>query len=165
LGILYHVVKEEHISNLLEKVSKQIPSSRIKAYNLAMSGLPEAIPLLLEQMQNLEDAKYCAEAFSIITGADLEKDDLIRIKPLSEEEEILLSRTQKEDEWTAFYEDDLPLPDVELLMQWWQNYKNQFVQGHRYLAGKIITVENLKEIQQHANQTQRAMAELILGNT
>jgi len=73
LGILYHVVKEEHILELLHEVSKKIPSSRIKAYNLAMAGLPEAIPLLLKQMANIEDAKYCAEAFSIITGVDLDK--------------------------------------------------------------------------------------------
>ena len=163
LGILYHVVKEEHILELLHEVSNKIPSSRIKAYNLAMAGLPEAIPLLLKQMENIEDAKYCAEAFSIITGVDLEKEDLTRMEPLSDEEEELLMRTQKEDSWTSFYEDDLPLPDTALLTQWWQKHQNRFEKGVRYLSGKRFTQENLHEIITYGNQVQRYIAKTILA--
>lgn len=160
--MLYHVVKEEHIGDLLHEVSTRIPSSRIKAYNLAMAGLPEAIPLLLRQMYRLEDAKYCAEAFSLITGVDIEEEDMSRQMPLSEEEEAIIIQSQKEDEWTAFYEDDLPLPDVKRLEEWWQKHQKDFMSGIRYLSGKPINEANLRYIFEQGNSLESELAILVL---
>ena len=162
LSMLYHVVKEEHIGDLLHEVSTRIPSSRIKAYNLAMAGLPEAIPLLLRQMYRLEDAKYCAEAFSLITGVDIEEEDMSRQMPLSEEEEAIIIQSQKEDEWTAFYEDDLPLPDVKRLEEWWQKHQKDFMSGIRYLSGKPINEANLRYIFEQGNSLESELAILVL---
>ncbi len=163
LGLLYHVLKEEHLYDALRYVADNIPSVRIKVYNLAMAGLPEFIPSLLKQMENLADSRYCAEAFCMITGVDLEEEDLSRQEPLSQEEEAILAESQKEDEWSTFYEDDLPLPDVTLLRQWWQKHQHQFIQGERYLSGRLITQENLIYIAEHANQLHKKIAERILS--
>jgi len=162
LTLLYSVVKDEKIASLLEDVSKQTLSPRIKAYNLAMAGYPEAIPILINQMQKLDHALYCGEAFSFITGVDLEDADLIRVANLSEEEEETLMQSRKADEWTQSYEEDLPLPDVALVKAWWQTHQQSFVQGTRYLAGKTYTQENLENIKETGTQAQRKVAGLVL---
>lgn len=162
LSLLYHVIKDDRINDALHHVAEHIPSARIRAYSLAMAGLPESVPLLLEQMKNLEDSRHCAEAFCIITGIDMEEEDLSRNEPLSQEEEAILVQSQKEDEWSIFYEDDLPLPNIALLGQWWKKHQHQFIRGERYLSGKLITQENLIDITEHANQLHKKIAEKIL---
>lgn len=146
LALLYGVVKEDKITSVLQDVTKQTLSPRIKAYNLAMVGYPEAIPILIKEMEKFDHALYCGEAFSFITGVDLTEADLIRVSNLSDEEESLLRQSGKTDEWTQSYEEDLPLPDVALVKAWWQTHQHNFVQGTRYLAGKTLTQENLEDI-------------------
>jgi len=162
LGLLYQVVKEENISSVLQEVAKQTLSPRIKAYNLAMAGYPEAIPILIKEMERLEHALYCGEAFSFITGVDLVDADLVRVDNINKEEEMILRASGKTDEWTQSYEEDLPFPDVELVKTWWQNHQQSFIQGTRYLAGKTYTQENLEDIKEIGNQSQREVARLIL---
>ncbi len=162
LTLLYHVIKEEKVSSVLQQVAKQTLSPRIKAYNLAMAGYPEAIPLLIKEMEKLDHALYCAEAFSFITGVDLADADLIRVDTISEEEESILRESGKTDEWTQNYEEDLPLPDVAHVKVWWQKHQHHFLKGTRYLAGKRLTQENLEAIKETGTQTQQQVARLIL---
>jgi len=162
LVLLYAVVKEDKIYSVLQNVAKQMLSPRIKAYNLAVAGYPEAIPILIKEMEKMDHALYCGEAFSFITGVNLVEADLERADKINEEEELVLRKSGKTDEWTQSYEEDLPLPDVELVKAWWQNHQQSFTQGTRYLVGKIYTKENLEYIKETGNQSQQEVARLIL---
>jgi 3-oxoacyl-[acyl-carrier-protein] synthase-1 len=162
LVLLYGAVKEDKIPSLLQNIGKQILSPHIKAYNLAMAGYPEAVPLLINEMQKIDHALYCAEAFSFITGVDLEEADLIRVENISEEEEEILTASRQTDKWTQSYEEDMPLPDVERVKAWWQNHQHHFIHGTRYIAGKTYSQENLENIKETGNQAQQTVADLIL---
>jgi len=163
LSLLYQVVNESEIKPALNKIQKSAFSPRIKAYNIAMSGLPEMIPILLEWMNDPEYAPLAGEAFSFITGADIEEDDLsILDVSLCESQEAPLAEKRKKDPWTEGYEDDLPWPEPELVKQWWRAHQHQFQNGTRYLAGKTLTEAHLNDVLIHGTQPQRHIASLIL---
>jgi len=164
LCLLYHIVDESDITDSLMQIQKSTFSPRIKAHNIAMAGLPKMIPILIEWMQDPEYAPVAGEAFSFITGADIEEDDLSIINiELCESQEAPLAVKRKMDRWTEGYEEDLPWPDPELVTIWWQTHQHQFQRDTRYLAGKTLDDENLQTILDEGTQPQRIAASLILA--
>jgi len=164
IGLVYYVVNASDISDAFARIQKSDFSPRIKAHNIAMAGLPDNIAILLEWMKDPEYAPIAGEAFSFITGVDIEEDDLSIIDvELCESQEAPLAQKRKKDRWTEGYEDDLPWPDPDLVSMWWRANRHNFQNGTRYLAGKTLTEENLQEILKEGTQTQRITASLILA--
>jgi uncharacterized protein (TIGR02270 family) len=81
LGLVHHLHDISAIKRAIPRVQESQVSVRIKAYNIAMAGLIEWIPVLLEWMQDPEYAPLAGEAFCFITGADLDADDLLQRNP------------------------------------------------------------------------------------
>jgi uncharacterized protein (TIGR02270 family) len=136
---------------------------RIKAYNIAMAGLPDWIHIILEWMNYPEYAPLAGEAFCFITGVDLDAADLILRNPeICESHEVSLAQKRKKDPWTQAYEEDLPFPDPDAVAAWWRGNRQRFAPGTRYLAGRTLTEENLLQIKQDGTQPQRHQADLIL---
>ncbi|MCF6189963.1 MAG: TIGR02270 family protein [Cocleimonas sp.] len=164
LSLLYQVMPEGDISNTLARIQKSSLSVRIKAYSIAMAGLPDMVPVLLEWMEDPEYAPLAGEAFSFITGADIEEDDLsILDVEICESQEAPLAEKRKSDPWTEAYEDDLPWPDPELTGNWWKAHQQHFQNGTRYLAGKTLEENNLQAVLKNGTQPQRHIANLILS--
>lgn len=164
LALLYQVVTAENIEPALTRIQQSTLSPRIKAYNIAMAGLPNWMPILLEWMKDPEYAPLAGEAFSFITGVDIEEDDLsIRHVELCEAQEAPLAEKRKQDPWTEYYEDDLPWPDPDLVKQWWTDNQSKFNAGTRYLAGKTLDTENLQIVLKEGTQPQRHLANIILS--
>jgi len=72
-----------------------------------------------------------------------------------------------EDEDVAMDSDeDLPWPEPELLQKWWNNKKGSFKTGARYLLGKPISQETLRDALNNGFQRQRIAAafELAMRN-
>lgn len=129
-----------------------------------MAGLADKIPLLLEWMKDPEYAPVAGEAFSFITGADIEEDDLSVLNiELCESQEAPLVEKRKRDRWTEGYEDDLPWPDPKLVENWWQINQSRFKNGTWYLAGNTLSENNLQFILKEGAQTERHAASLILA--
>ena len=162
LSLLYQVMAESDIDATLSRIHKSDLSIRIKAYSIAMAGLPDRIPVLLEWMKDPEYAPLAGEAFSFITGADIEEDDLsILDVEICESQEAPLAEKRKLDPWTEAYEDDLPWPDPNLTADWWNANQHRFQNGTRYLAGKTLENDNLKFVFEEGTQPQRHIASLI----
>ncbi|MBS9782944.1 MAG: hypothetical protein KGV46_00110 [Pasteurella sp.] len=141
-------------------------SERIKIYAKALSGLVDFLPELIELTKDKDLAKVAGEAISMITGLDLEEDDFSL--PLGDYAMREIGNDDFDDElekdfWKSAYEDDLPLPDAEALMQWWDKNQGDFNNTVRYLAGVPIDIENMKSILTTGNQIQREMAALHLA--
>jgi uncharacterized protein (TIGR02270 family) len=81
LGLVHHLHDISAIKRAIPRIQEDQVSVRIKAYNIAMAGLIEWIPVLLEWMQDPEYAPLAGEAFCFITGADLDADDLLQRNP------------------------------------------------------------------------------------
>ncbi|MFV1985062.1 MAG: hypothetical protein ACC657_16055 [Thiohalomonadales bacterium] len=164
LSLLYQVINESEIVHVVNRIQKSSVSPRIKAYNIAQAGLTDKIPLLIEWMNDPEYAPIAGEAFSFITGVDIEEDDLSLLNvELCESREAPLAEKRRNDRWTEAYEDDLPWPDSERVSNWWGIHKHQFETGTRYLAGKTLTKDNMKIVLKKGTQTQRHSASLFLA--
>ncbi len=135
-------------------------------------GDPQAIGWLITHMRNPKLARLAGEAFSLITGIDLEANQLvIEIPDLDEQ----LPDDEPGDDNVEMDEDEnLPWPDADALTITWQKYGNKFVCGNRYFMGKAIGQEPL--VTQLGNMTQRQLHEaaieaalmnpsLVLSNT
>ncbi|PVV06642.1 MAG: hypothetical protein B6D77_15330 [gamma proteobacterium symbiont of Ctena orbiculata] len=163
LGLVHHLHDISAIKRAIPRIHNGNFSLRIKAYNIAMAGLPDWVHILLEWMNYPEYAQLAGEAFCFITGADLDADDLIlRDQKICEDHEIPLAQKRKLDPWTQAYEEDLPWPDPDAVATWWEANRQRFEWGTRYLAGRSVTEENLQQVMQDSTQPQRHQAELIL---
>ena len=163
ITLLYAVIEESEQEEMYEKINIATTSKRIQAHNSLLLGYPEFIPSLIENMKELKYALYWGETFSCITGMDLEDDDLAREEVLTEEEEEIILQSIKEEKYCEEYEKDLALPDVDLITQWWENHKSEFVNSSRYLAGKKVTTENLENIRNSGNQVERNISRETLA--
>lgn len=163
LGLIHYLHDISAIKRAIPRIHNGNFSLRIKAYNIAMAGLPDWVNILLEWMNYPEYAQLAGEAFCFITGVDLDADDLIlRDQEISENHEIPLAQKRKQDPWTQAYEEDLPWPDPDAVATWWEANRQRFEWGTRYLAGRTLTEENLLLIKEEGTQPQRHQADLIL---
>src|SRR4029077_11797659 len=103
----------------------------------------EHIPWLIEQMNFLVLARVAGEAFTMITGIDLAYDDLEKNAP----EGFEAGPTENpEDENVEMDPDEhLPWPDPALIQKWWTKHQTPFQKGTRYLVGKPMSIEWLRQ--------------------
>jgi uncharacterized protein (TIGR02270 family) len=116
---------------------------------------------LIDLMDIPTIARVAGEAFSMITGVDLSDEHLSGEKP----EGFEAGPTEDpEDENVAMDPDEnLPWPVAALVAKWWNKHRAQFQTGRRYLKGKEITVQSLRELLLSGNQPERAAAALELA--
>ncbi len=160
-GLIYSLLEHETILSAVDRIQNGRFSIRIKTYNIAMAGLPDWIPGLIEWMEQPEYAQLVGEAFSFITGADFIEDNLARSpKDISRAVIKQLKQNRKQDPWTQAYEEDLPWPDHDAAAAWWEVNCMRFESGSRYLAGRTLTEENLLRVKEEGTQPQRHQADL-----
>jgi uncharacterized protein (TIGR02270 family) len=97
----------------------------------------------------------------MITGIDLAYDDLEKNPP----EGFEAGPTENpEDENVDMDPDEhLPWPDPALIQKWWTKHKSRFQKGTRYLLGKPMSIEWLRQVLRIGRQRQRAAAALELA--
>ncbi|MBK5072177.1 TIGR02270 family protein [Budviciaceae bacterium CWB-B4] len=164
-----------------EELQKQIINELIADSELKLAvtgsgitGYPEYVPWLIEMMEQPELSRLAGEAFSMITGVDIDYEDLVVEDDDEQKESSDLDNDEDELDESFFddddeeddldeYEQDLQIPDPKLIAEWWQQYQPHFNEGTRYLSGKIIAEGSLFEVLQSGFQRQRIAAALELG--
>ena len=123
-------------------------------------GDPALVPWLLDVMTVDEFARPAAEAFSFITGVDLGAAKLSRKRP----NRIAGGPTDDpHDENVAMDPDeDLPWPEPRAIIRWWSEHDAEFTPGVRYLAGRPIRLDAMREVLVWGTQRQRGAAALEL---
>ncbi len=126
----------------------------------AALGDPQAVTWLLGQMREPGLARLAGEAFSTITGIELQQNALtLPAEALPESRD-----DEPEDEDLGWDEDEhLPYPDPAKVAAAWQRSQSQFVMGKRYLQGRLIGKDNLKQILTSGGQRSRLAAALELA--
>ena len=140
---------------------KNSDTARCAVIGAGALGDPELIDDLFLLMEKEEMARVAGEAFSMITGVDIEYEDLD-----GEEPEGFKGgpSEEAEDEDVAVNKDeDLPWPSPEMIKKWWQEHRKEFRRGIRYLRGKEMSIGSLKDALIHGNQRQRAAAALEMA--
>lgn len=140
---------------------------RVIIRSTGVLGDTHAIPWLIEKMKNFETAKIAGEAFTLITGIDLERYELSIDPP---KVIALVPNDENDDANTDLDEDEnLPFPDVNKINHTWLHYRDRYKPETRYIMGIDVTENNpdtvskLNNMLKQANQRQRASIALTLA--
>lgn len=169
-------ISDERLQN--EIINQLIVNNELKlaVMGTGITGHSKYIPWLIEIMEQSELARLAGEAFSLITGVDINYQDLVLESynddetdpsPYSDNNEDKLDERffndDDEEDDLDEYEQDLEVPDPKLIKEWWQQYRPHFNERSRYLAGSIIAESNLFGVLQNGLQRQRIAAALELA--
>lgn len=132
------------------------PALRLLIKACASVGCPSCVPWLLELMSGQTQARLAGEAFSLITGADLEALDLEHPPP---DDVAPGPSDDPQDTDVALDEDEgLPWPDVHRVGTWWQANASGLRAGQRHLLGAPPTWEHALQVLKSGGQRQRWLA-------
>jgi uncharacterized protein (TIGR02270 family) len=145
----------------LKRLVKDLSQMRIAVVAAGAMGDPEVIPFLIDQMKVPKVARVAGESFSLITGVHVAYDELEGQKPEGYEAGPI---EEPEDENVAMDPDEsLPWPDPALVQKWWNSRQGHFAKGTRYLLGRPIEKDSLRQVLKMGYQRQRAAAALELA--
>jgi len=134
---------------------------RLVIQALGVLGDPDAVPRLLEAMKDAPLARVAGEAFSFITGVHISYDELEGQQPEGFESG---PTEDPADEAVAMDPDgNLYWPDPAKCEKWWSVNRGRFNVGTRYLCGKPMTPESLRDVLKNGYQRQRGAAALELA--
>ncbi len=169
LGIatIFKVLPIAQARKWISEFSKQPEMLRMVIRAVGVLGDPHAVPWLIDKMNNFETAKIAGEAFSLITGIDLDRYELTIKSPA---DIAMVPNDDSEDADVSMDEDEnLPFPDVNKINHTWLRYRDRYKVGHRYLLGVAVTkntsetIEKLKELFEKSGQRQRHSTALTLA--
>jgi len=163
INIAFRVLPIEQARVWISKLSndKEQIRSIIKATGIL--GDPHAVNWLILKMRESSISRIAAESFYMITGFDLEENNLVSEVPSHMD---LQDNDDTEDDDISLDEDEnLPWPDYEKVSAFWMNNGNNFIAGHRYFLGQSINSALLEDKLVNASQRQRHAAAMELALT
>lgn len=125
-------------------------------------GDPHAVHWLIRQMRVPSLTRLAGEAFTMITGIDLQQ-NMLALNDLPNLDAHLPNDDPEDENVDMDEDEDLPFPDADKVAAVWQKYQQRFVPGQRYLMGKGIAVQDLSHILSSGYQRQRHAAALELA--
>ncbi|MEO1880301.1 MAG: TIGR02270 family protein [Methylococcales bacterium] len=152
----------QSVKKTLKVLTDNKETLRMAIIGAGISGDPVYIPWLIQQMQVAEHAKVAGEAFSHLCGVDLAYQDMEGELP---DGVVEAGPTESpEDESVKMDDDeDLPCPDPVKVQQWWQDNKDGFKSGMRYLYGKTANTDQCSWVLKNGTQKLRYAAAVILA--
>jgi uncharacterized protein (TIGR02270 family) len=124
-------------------------------------GDPDLVPWLIERMKTPELARVAGEAFAMITGDDVARQNLGGSWP--EGFTAGPSEDPNDERVEMDPDENLPWPDLGKIAAWWAGDRERFQPGTRYLLGRPLVEEWLEDVLRHGYQRQRAAAALELA--
>lgn len=166
IDLVFRVLPIADARELIGLLAKDPEQIRQVITATAVLGDPHAINWLIMQMRVPTLTRLAGEAFTTITGIDLEE-HMLALNELPDLDEQLPNNGPSDDagdDNVSMNEDErLPFPDVDKVAAVWQKYQQRFVPAQRYLMGQLISVEHLTALFANANQRQRRAAALELS--
>ncbi|WP_157822481.1 TIGR02270 family protein [Psychromonas sp. Urea-02u-13] len=130
-------------------------------------GDPHTVPWIIDKMNNFDTAKVAGEAFTLITGIDLDRYELSIEPP---EDIAAVPNDEHANSNVDLDEDEnLPFPNVSKINHTWLHYRARYKAGSRYIMGIEVnqnnpaTVAKLTSMLKQAGQRQRASIALTLA--
>jgi uncharacterized protein (TIGR02270 family) len=161
LGMALRIMDLQQAKAWHRQLRRDSTQLRTAAIADGIIGDPEAVEGLIDLMNIPAIARVAGEAFSMITGVDLAYEDLSGEKP--EGFEAGPTEDPADENVAMDPDENLPWPLPASVAKWWNQHRAQFQTGRRYLRGKEITVQSLREVLISAKQRERATAALELA--
>jgi uncharacterized protein (TIGR02270 family) len=125
-------------------------------------GDPVHVPWLLEHMAHPQHARVAGEAFSALTGVDLEYLGLKQDPPGHHSEHGDSDGGGSSGSDNIHPDDDVPWPHPQAAAAWWAREQSHFIAGQRYLGGQPVSVDAAVVVLRQGYQRQRHGAALEL---
>jgi uncharacterized protein (TIGR02270 family) len=141
---------------VLQKLAADAAAIRLLVQGSGIAGDPTYVPWLIDRMADDVVARLAGEAFTLITGADLDALQLTRPRP----EAVASGPTERpEDEnVTMDPDEDLPWPDLERVRAWWNANAERFQPGVRHFMGAPGLHAQYVDVLKNGYQRQRILA-------
>jgi uncharacterized protein (TIGR02270 family) len=153
----------EHTDALswLKLLGKSPDTLRLAVIGAGIIGDPVSVPWLIGQMEIPALARLAGEALTMITGVDIEREEMKGARP----EGFLYGPNDDPNDATVDLDmdDDLSWPDTGAVRRWWEKYSGEFQDGVRHILGVQISVDQLRHVLKTGCQRQRAAAALELA--
>lgn len=166
VNLAFKVLPVEQARSWISRLVTDAAQNRTVIKATGILGDPHAVNWLITKMREPAQAKLAAEAFTLITGINLEQHHLVADAPPAIAAQ---PNNDASDEDTSLDEDEnLPFPDPEKVSKIWMNHGQNFIAGQRYFLGQAITIDRLKHKRSNGTQRQRHLADLeltLLGDT
>jgi len=134
---------------------------RLATIGAGALGDPILVPWLIDRMNTPALARVAGEAFTMLTGVDIELEKLSGARP--EGFNAGPNDDPKDHNVAMDADDDLPWPDADLVSAWWDKNSGCYQSGTRHLLGKPVSTDSLRVILKTGLQRQRAAAALELA--
>jgi uncharacterized protein (TIGR02270 family) len=121
-----------------------------------VAGDPAYAPWLIGHMATSEVSRAAGEAFSLITGADLDVLQLWRQEP--EDFDPAANDNPEDDNVDIDPDEGLMWPDPERVQRWWDANGHRFETGTRYFIGAPVTRDHCLDVLKNGYQRQRMLA-------
>jgi len=165
IEIAFRVLAVQEAHQWINTLAKNPEQIRYVIKATMALGDAQAIAWLIAQMRVPPLARLAGEAFTTITGIDIEKHKLILEKRPNLINEI--PNDNPDDDNVEMDEDDnLPFPDIDKVLVMWQKNQSHYLPGQRYFMGKPIdktSREHLQQVYALGSQRQRQAAALELA--
>jgi uncharacterized protein (TIGR02270 family) len=151
--LLFRALAPVRSRAVLRTMSRAGAVPRLLIRGFAAAGDPDCVPWLIERMKDEELARVAGEAFTFITGADLQKAGLTRdvASPAAPDQASAPADNNSEDEGVHW-------PDHTKVLAWWNARQGSFEPGKRYLFGREPSRERCYDVLAAGTQRQRQAA-------
>jgi len=163
LDVAFRVLPVSEARSWITQLAADPQHTRSVIKATGILGDLQAVNWLIEKMKDIAYARLAGEAFSQITGLNLEQNELQAMPP---QNYVPMPNDDASDTQVAMEEDEnLLWPNAALVAASWEQSSHQFIKGQRYLLGKEINASNVSHHLQQAYQRQRhaAAMELAVG--
>jgi uncharacterized protein (TIGR02270 family) len=141
---------------VLQRLARMTGALRWLIQGSGIAGDPSYVPWLIGHMADERTARLAAEAFALITGADLVRLDLERPRPESFEGGPNDDPTDPNVDLDA--DEGLPWPNPGRVQSWWDTNSARFQPGQRYFMGAPVTRAHCIDVLTNGYQRQRILA-------
>ncbi len=122
-------------------VVKSSETKRLHIKALGWAGRIDAMPILIDYLDDPDLARVAGASLSLITGSDPARDGWMAANQRRPEQE------RTDDHMPALDEDDaLPWPKPEAFRAWWQSSQSRFECARQYFLGGPVAVDWMAKV-------------------
>jgi uncharacterized protein (TIGR02270 family) len=172
IDIVFRGLPVEQARDLIAKLAENPEQHRAVIKAVGVLGDPHAVDWLITRSRETAVSRLAGEAFTLITGIELEQDALSQEAPEGYQP---APNDEVDDDNVAMDEDEnLPWPNTRAMGQAWNEQRANFINGQRYLLGcpvnpglPDVSASHIKQRQRHALALELALRDVscMLPNT
>lgn len=156
LRLLLQAIDPPLARAMLQAIGRESESERCLIQGSGLDGDPEYVAWLLKHMTKPKTARLAGEAFTLITGADLDAQQLWQSQPDGFESGP--SDDPQDENVDLDADEGLMWPDPAKVERWWSANGHRFMKGKRYFMGAPVTWDHCLDVLKHGYQRQRILA-------